>query len=196
MNVRKIRENLGRVRTTIQRREYTKALQLFCSALKELGGQAPPMDVRSDIRAAVIDLCADPVYKKKISQAVSYQPGKEKEILAFFGKLLSRLSGQENEEDYETTLARKMNLDRCINNGRAFLAQGKPSEADQCFAEAFKYYKNELAAYSIMAQAMMDAREYVRALGYLRKGLTEKRDDPGMRRLAEECLRKRAESGR
>lgn len=196
MNVRKIRENLGRVRTTIQRREYQKALDLFCSALKELGSQAPSMDVRGDIRTAVADLCADPVYKKDFPQPIAYQPGKEKEILAFFSKFLARLSGQEGEEDYETALARKMNLDRCINNGRAFLAQGKPSEADECFAEAFKYYRNEIAAYSIMAKAMMDAREYVRALGYLRKGLNEKRDDANMRRLAEECLKKRAESGR
>lgn len=196
MNVRKIRENLGRVRTTIQRRDYQKALELFCSALKELGGQAPPMDVRGEIRAAVVDLCADPIYKKEYSQAITYQPGREKEIFTFFSKLLARLSGQESDEDYETALARKMNLDRCINNGRAFLAQGKPSEADECFAEAFKYYRNEIAAYSIMAKAMMDAKEYVRALGYLRKGLNEKRDDANMRRLAEECLKKRAESGR
>lgn len=196
MNVRKIREYLGRVKTTIQRRDYQKALELFCAALRELGNQAPPLDIRGDIRTAVADLCADPLFRKEFSQPVSYQPGKERELLAFFGKFYNSLSGHETEENHETVLARKMNLDRCINNGRAYLTQGKPSEADQCFAEAFKYYKNEFAAFSIMARAMMEAKEYVRALGYLRKGLNEKRDDAALRQLAEECLKKRAEAGR
>lgn len=196
MNTRKIREDLGRVRTCVQRRDYPRAVQLFCNGLRELGGQTAPMDVRGDIRTALADLCGDPLYKKNNPQALSYQPGKEKELLAFFTGLYTALSGQEEEEDYEATLARKVNLDRCINDGKAFLSQGKPSDADNCFAEAFKYYKNEIAAYVMMARAMMDAKEYVRALGYIRKGLNEKADNADLRQLAEECLKKRAQAGR
>ena len=43
---------------------------------------------------------------------------------------------------------------------------------------------------------MMDAKEYVRALGYIRKGLNEKADNADLRQLAEECLKKRAQAGR
>lgn len=196
MNTRKIREDLGRVRTCVQRRDYPRAVQLFCNGLRELGGQTAPMDVRGDIRTALGDLCGDPVYKKSNPHALSYQPGKERELLVFFTKFYADLSGQEEEEDYEATLARKLNLDRCINDGKVFLSQGKPSDADNCFAEAFKYYKNEIAAHALMARAMMDAKEYVRALGYIRKGLNEKPDNADLRQLAEECLKKRAGAGR
>ncbi len=196
MNVRKIREDLGRVKTCIQRRDYPRAVFLLCSSLKELGGQTAPMDVRGDFRNAVADICADPLYSQDNPSAQTYQPGKERELLVFFNKFYKQLVGAETTEDYESTLARKLNLDRCLNNGKRFLAEGKPREADDCFAEAQKFYKNEIAAYAIMGRAMMEAGEYVRALGHLRKGLNERPQDQDLRRLAEECLRLRAQSGR
>lgn len=196
MNARKIREDLGKVRTCIQRRDYPRAIFLFCTALKELGGQAAPMDLRGDIRTALTDLCADPAYKKEYPQALVYQPGKERDLMVFFNKFYKQIMGTEEQEDYEATLQRKLNLDRCINDGKSFLGQGKPSEADNCFTEALKYYKNEIAAFAMMAKAMMDAGHYVRALGYVRKGLAEKADDAELARLAGECSRMRAQSGR
>lgn len=196
MNPRKIREDLGKVRTCIQRRDYPRAIYLFCIALKDLGGQSAPTDLRGDIRTALADICADPAYKKEYAQPLGYQPGKERDLLLFFNKFYKQLMGTEDQEDYETTLQRKLNLDRCISNGKAFLSQGKPSDADECFNEAFKYYKNEIAAFSMMAKAMMDAFQYVRALGYIRKGLNEKPDDPELKHLAQECMRLRAQSGR
>lgn len=196
MNARKIREDLGKARTCVQRRDYARAIYLFCIALKDLGGQAAPTDLRGDIRTTLADICANPVYKKEYNQSLSYQPGKERELLAFFNKFYKQIMGTEDQEDYETTLQRKLNLDRCISNGKAFISQGKFSEADECFTEAFKYYKNEFAAYSMMATAMMEAAQYVRALGYVRKGLAEKPNDPQLKQLAQECMRQRAQSGR
>lgn len=196
MNIRKVREDLGRVKTCVQRRDYARGVYLFCSALRELGSQAAPMDVRGDIRGALTDLCADPAYKKENPQALSYQPGKERELLVFFQKFYKQLMGQEEQEDYETTLARKLNLDRCINDGKTFLGQGRPSDADNSFSEALKYYKNEVAAFGIMARAMMEAGEYVRALGYIRLGLKDNQDNPDLRTLADECQQLRAKAGR
>lgn len=192
MNARKIREELGRARTCAQRNDYPRALYLFCMALKELGGQTAPTDLRGDIRTAIADLCADPAYKQECSQPVGYQPGKERELLAFFNRLYKKIMGREDVEDYETTLKRKLALDRCINDGKVFLSQGKPSEADECFARALTYYKNEIAAFGMMAKAMMEAGHFGRALGYARKGLAEKPDNQDLRRIAEECAKKRA----
>lgn len=192
MNIRKIREDLGRARTCVQRRDYNRAIYLFCLSIKDLGGQAAPMDLRGDFRTTLTDLCADPVYRKEFAQPLSYQPGKEKDLLVFFNKFYKKLMGTEDQEDYEATLQRKLNLDRCIGDGKSFLAQGKASEADNCFAEAMKYYKNEVAAFAMMARAMMDASEYVRALGYLKKGLQEAPDNQDLRKLADECTRLRA----
>ena len=141
-------------------------------------------------------LTSDPQYKKECGQPLSYQPGKERELLIFFIKLYKELRGQENQEDYETTLQRKLNLDRCIKEGKLLLNQGKGSEADASFAEALKYYKNEFSVFSMMAKAMLEAGEYVRALGHVRKGLKERPEDAELLQLAEECLRLRAQAGR
>lgn len=196
MNPRKIREDLGRIRTCLQRRDYERALALFIRSLKDLGGQQAPMDLRGDFRTALTDLCADSWYKKNCGLALTWQPGKEKELLSIFEKLYGRLTGQGEEEDYEEALQRKINLDRCINDGKAFIAQGKASDADNCFAEAMKYYKDEIMAFGMMARAMMDAGEYVRALGYVRKGLKEQPNNPDLVKLGEECQAMRAKSGK
>ena len=70
------------------------------------------------------------------------------------------------------------------------------TRADASFAEALKYYKNEFSVFSMMAKAMLEAGEYVRALGHVRKGLKERPEDAELLQLAEECLRLRAQAGR
>lgn len=192
MNARKIREDLGRIKTCIQRRDYPRALYLFCVSVKDLGGQAAPMDLRGDFRTALAELCSDPVYKKEYSQPLSYQPGRERDLFVFLNSFYKQLMGAEGKEDYETTLQRKLALDRCLNDGKAFLKQGQPSEADNSFNEAFKYYKNEFAVYGMMAKAMLEAGHPGRALGYVRKGLAEKKDDQALLKLFQECERLRA----
>lgn len=191
MNIRKVREDLGRARTCVQRRDFVRALYLLCVSLKDAGSQAAPTQVRGDFRTVIADICNDPIYRQNGLQTVSYQPGKERDLLIFFNKFYKQLIGKEDQEDYETALQRKLNLDRCINDGKAFLAQGKPSDADTSFGEAFKYYKNEFAAYGVMARAMMDAGQFVRASGYIRKGLAERPNDQNLLKLAAECNRRR-----
>ena len=46
------------------------------------------------------------------------------------------------------------------------------------------------------AAAMLEAGEYVRALGHVRRGRKERPDDADLRQLAQECLRLRAEANR
>lgn len=192
MNPRKIREDLGRVRTCLQRRDLARAVSLLCLSLKDLGGQSAPLDLRGDFRTAMADICANQEYKKDNGKPIVYQPGKEKEALAFFKGYYSRLTGEPDDEDYEVALQRKLNLDRHINDGKTFISQGKFTEADESFAEALKYYKDEIMAFGMMARAMMDAGEYVRALGYVRKGLKAAPENIDLRKLGEECQRLRA----
>lgn len=196
MNPRKIREDLGRIRPCLHRRDFPRAVQLLCNSLKDLGNQAAPLDLRGDFRTAMADVCADAEFKKSRAQAQVYQPGKERDLLAFFQQFCSQITGQEEEENYEETLQRKLNLDRCISNGKAFLSQNKPSEADECFAEAMKFYKDEIMAFGMMARAMMDAGQYVRALGYVRKGLQKQPNNADLLKLGEECQKMRAKAGK
>ena len=76
MNTRKIREDLGRVKASCMRRDFERALFLTISALRELGGQTAPSDLRGDFRTAVSYLVADPEYKARIGEAGGASAGR------------------------------------------------------------------------------------------------------------------------
>ena len=191
MNARKIREDLGRAKACCSRHDTERALFLTISALKELGGQSAPLDLRGDFRAAFTELAADPDLKAAGMPALAYAPGVEKDVLQQLTLVYRSLKGQEKEEEYQSALQRKLNLDRCYNDGKKFLAEGKSTEADACFVEALKHYKDENAIFGMMARAMMEAGEYVRAMGHARTGLKELPGDEELGRLLEECARLR-----
>ena len=187
MNTRKIRENLGRIKSCCMRGEADRALFLAIGALKELGGQTAPTDMRSDFRNALADLSVIPEIKNAAGKALNYTPGSERDLLQLFFKLYRSLLGQESEEEYQAALQRKLQLDHCFKDGKKFLEEGKPSEADACFATALKFYKDEHAIFAMMARAMLDAGEPVRALGHVRAGLKVLPDDARLLSLASEC---------
>ncbi len=187
MNARKIRENLGRVKSSCMRGEVARAVFLVVGALKELGGQTAPTDLRSDFRNALADLVAIPEVKAVAGKALNYAPGSERELLQKLSAMYRTMVGQESEEEYQAALQRKLKLDHCFRDGKKFLDEGKPSEADGCFAEALKYYRDETAIFGMMARAMLEAGEPVRALGHVRAGLKVMPDDAGLDRLAAEC---------
>lgn len=194
MNIRKIREDLGRAKASCMRRDLLRALYLTIAALRELGGQTAPSDLRGDIRTTVNALSSDPGLVDHLPPNVTYQPGNEKELLQIFARTYKKFKAHDEQEDYETTLQRKLNLDRWIKDGKKFLDEGRPSDADACFTEAMKYYKDEQAVFVMMAKAMMDAGEYVRAIGHARNGLKENPQDETLSRLIDECTRLRPQT--
>ena len=191
MNARKIREDLGRAKACCSRHDTERALFLTISALKELGGQSAPLDLRGDFRTAFGELAADPDLKAAGVPALAYSPGAEKEVLQQLSQVYRTLKGQEKEEEYQSALQRKLSLDHSFSDGKKFLSAGKPTEADACFVEALKHYKDEKAIFGMMARAMMDAGEYVRAMGHARNGLKELPNDAELTRIIEECTRLR-----
>jgi tetratricopeptide (TPR) repeat protein len=191
MNARNVREYLAKARTTSKRGELTRSLNFMVSAFKALEGRTAPSDLRGDIRDALADLNADPNFKNAAGAPVSYQPGQERSLLNFFIRLSNAPQGLEDQEEHEDALKRKLNLDRCLKDGRKFLQEGKPAEADRCFMDAYKFHKNEFAVFVLIARALMEAGEYVRALGHIRKGLKINPNDEELARLAEKCARLR-----
>ncbi len=194
MNIRKIREDLGRAKASCMRRDLLRALYLTISALRELGGQTAPTDLRGDIRTTVNALASDPGLVDHLPPNVAYQPGNEKDLLQIFAKTYKEFKDHDEQEDYETTLQRKLNIDRWIKDGKKFLEEGRPSDADACFNEAMKFYKDEQAVFAVMTKAMMGAGEYVRAMGHARNGLKENTQDEELLRLIDECTRLRPQS--
>jgi tetratricopeptide (TPR) repeat protein len=191
MNARNVREYLAKARTASKRGELARSLNFMVSAFKSLEGQSAPTDLRGDIRDALADLNADPDFKNAAGAPATYQPGQERALLNFFIRLSNSLLCLEAQEDHEAALKRKLNLDRCLKDGRKFLQEGRPAEADQCFMDAYKFYKNEFVFFTLIARALMEAGEYVRALGHVRQGLKINPDDEGLSGLAEECARLR-----
>lgn len=192
MNSRKIREDLGRARASSARRDPERALYLTISALKDLGGQPAPTDLRGDLRTTVGALTADPDLKEYLPAGLGYQPGNERELLQVLANAYQSMKGSAEQEDYETTLQRKLTIDRNLRDGKKFLSEGRASEADACFAEAMKFYKDEFAIFAMMASAMISAGEYVRALGHVRNGLKEDPQNAELIHLANECIRLRS----
>ncbi|MFT4302569.1 MAG: hypothetical protein QM579_12535 [Desulfovibrio sp.] len=192
MNSRKIREDLGRARASSARRDPARALYLTISALKDLGGQPAPTDLRGDLRTTIVALTGDPDLKDYLPAGLGYQPGNEKDLLQTLVNAYQNVKGSAEQEDYETTLQRKLSIDRNLRDGKKLLSEGRASEADACFAEAMKSYKDELAIFAMMATAMINAGEYVRALGHVRNGLKEAPQNAELIHLANECIRLRS----
>ena len=191
MNISHIRLTLGRVKTSCARRDPERALDLALSALEALDGQTPPTDLRGDIRTAVTTLATDPDVKAHAPEPLAYQPGDEQALARRLRAVRDAIKAAKEREDYEATLQRKLQLGRCFKDGKAFLAEGKPSEADACFAEALRFYRDETAIFGMMAKAMMEAGEYVRALGHIRAGLKAAPGNAALSQMAEECARLR-----
>ena len=186
MNIRQIRENLGRVRTSFQRNEMLRALYCFVEGLRGLGGNAPPMDIRGDIREALQLLVRDEQVKALLPDGqCNYTPGQEKELHALFTKIHDQLKEAAETEGRESALPRKIKLDQAYNAGKKLLEQGKVSEADASFAEAVLAYKDEHRLFYMIANLLIDAKEAVRAGPYLKKGLEALPGDPDLMELLE-----------
>ena len=186
MNIRQIRENFGRARTSFQRNEMVRALHCFVSGLQELGGSAPPTDIRGDIRETLQLLVRDEQVRAFLPGGqCAYTPGREKELLAFFTKIHDQIKEDAETEDHEVALARKIKLDQAYNAGKKFLEQGRVSEADASFAEAVFAYRDEHRLFCMIAGLLVDAREVVRAGPYLKKGLEVLPGDPELMKLLE-----------
>ena len=185
MNIRQVRENLGRVRTNFQRNDMIRAVQCFITGLQGLEGAPPPSDLRGDIREAAQCLASDKNIRALLPDPFSYTPGREKELLALFTKILNQIKEAAETEDHDTALARKLKIDQAYNAGKKHLEQGRVSEADASFAEAVRAYKDEHRLFCMIAVLLVDAGEVVRAGPYLKKGLEVLPGDPELMELLE-----------
>ncbi len=197
MNPRKIREDLGRAKASANRNELERALSLVLLALKDLGGQSAPMDLRGDFREGINSVTALASFKKYHAAPVIYQGGKEREIFAIFARVYQLMQAEKvKEESYEEAMQRKMALDKTLKEAHSELERGKVSEADALYAKALSYYRDEKAVFGMIARQLMEVDEVVRALGYLKKGLAVIPDDPELKELAKTCTARRAALGR
>ena len=93
MDVRKIRENLGRIKIYYLKGETLRALGFAVMALKDVvrAGGAPPVDVRGPLREGVQLLARDKDVKRLSKAPLMYQPGQERALLLTLATLYKQL---------------------------------------------------------------------------------------------------------
>lgn len=192
MNIREIREQLGRVKTYYLRNENIRAVGALVSALRGFGGSSVPMDMRGSLREAVQLVTRDAQVKELLASPLVYQPGQEKVVLVALAAVYKKMQDAENFEDHDQALNRKVLLDQALNLGMHLLEQKKVSEADAEFSRALTFYKDEHRLLYLIAKALLEAGEVRRAYPYAKKGAEVQPDLADIQALYSEVSRQRA----
>ena len=198
MDIRSIKDQLGRIKPYYLKNEIVRALGCAVLGLKGVvqRGSAPSTEIRGLIREGVQLLVRDEAIKTRLKAPLAYQPGQERQILAQFAAVYKALAEEAGHEDWDAAFQRKQKLDQSLNLGLRLLAQGNASEADAAFSEAVTYCKDEFKLYGIIGKALVEAGEVRRAAPYIKKGQEVLPEDTELAALHEAVLRaKSAEAG-
>ncbi len=191
MDVKNVRDNLGRAKMYYQRKDLARALAAVIVAIRAIGTAQAPTDVRGLLREIIQMFSRDATVKKLVPAPLIYQPGQEKNLLGPLAKIYQSLRSTEGAEDHKAALQRKLKIDENLNYGMKSLEQKKPSEADAFFTEAVKHYKTEHALFCMIGKAFMEANEFRRAYPYLKRATEVAPHNVAAKELFAQCLRQR-----
>ncbi len=192
MDIKDIRVHLGRVKSYYQRNDMVHAIACIIMAIKGMGNKPFPSEIRSLLREALQLVGRDAVITEHLGKPLAYQPGQEQAILLSLAKVYKAIRGLGEAESHEQAIARKVAMDRNLNQGMKLLEQKKVSEADECFSEAITHYKDEHSVFSIIGKALMEAEQVRRALPYLKRGTDVDPNNQKMKELFDKCMELRA----
>lgn len=187
MDLRKTREQLGRIRVYHLKGDTLRALASAVMALRDLSKMSNlPTDVRSMLRDGIGFLSRDEELKRYLKRPLVYQPGQEMALFVQLGAAYKEMAAQTGLESREEAFARKQKLDRALILGQKLTAQGKFSEAEEAFQEAVSYYRDEHRLFQVIAEAFIGAGQARRALDYLRRAVEADPDNTTARNMLEE----------
>ena len=188
MDLRKTREQLGRIRVYYLKGDTLRALASAVMALRDLAQMSNlPTDMRSMLRDGIGFLARDEELKRYLKRPLAYQPGQEKALFIQLVAAYKEMAAQAGQESRDEAFARKQKLDRALNMGQKLVAQGKFSEAEEAFREAVSYYRDEHRLFQMIAKCFIDADQPRRAIDYLRKALEIEPDNEPARLMLEEA---------
>ena len=188
MDLRKTREQLGRIRVYYLKGDTLRALASAVMALRDLAQMSNlPTDMRSMLRDGIGFLARDEELKRYLKRPLAYQPGQEKALFIQLGAAYKEMAAQAGQESRDEAFARKQKLDRALNMRQKLVAQGKFSEAEEAFREAVSYYRDEHRLFQMIAKCFIDADQPRRAIDYLRKALEIEPDNEPARLMLEEA---------
>ncbi len=187
MDMRQVREHLGRVKPYYLKNETLRALTALITGLKGAltlpGGISTA--VRAPLREAVQFMARDEMVKKRLPAQLMYQQGQERQLLGLLVRLHQDIEAELNSEDYETASQRKQQLDHALNQGLRSLESGRVSEADEYFHQAVGFYRDEHRVFFYIGKSLIEANAPKRAIPYLRKGLEAVPEDEEMTAMLE-----------
>lgn len=193
MELREIKEQLGRVRLYYLRNDIARALGSAVLGVKGIvqSGVAPSTEIKGHVREAIQLLSRDDQIKSLLTAPLGYQAGQERALLAQLANLYKALLEEQEREDRVVAFARKQKIDQALNLGMRLLTQGQISEADAQFAEAVSVYRDEHTVFRTISKALLDSGEVRRAIPYIKKGMEVLPADPEMTRLFEQAKQMR-----
>lgn len=172
MDLRKARENLGRIKIYYMKGESARALQAAIVALKELVQCNPlPTEMRGLLREGLQFITRDAELKPYLKSPIIYQPGQERQLLLSLAAIYKAMEEAAGRESHEQALERKRRLDQGINVGQKLLAQGKVSEAEESFQAALRNYRDEHRIFMLVGRWLFEAEQPRRAVPYLKKAV-------------------------
>lgn len=196
---REIREHFARARAYYQRRDVLRSLASVIAGLKGMvaGGVTGVglIEAQGVLREVLQMLGRDetvqPLVLAADPQGLVYQRGGERALLVTLVGVLRTLHEAQGAESHEETLARKQYIDAALSQGSKHLEQGRPSEADACFADAVTRYRDEHRMFQFIGRMLLDAGEVRRAIPYLKRGVAADPEDAAMAALLAEGMRRR-----
>ena len=186
MDLRKTREQLGRIRVYYLKGDTLRALASAVMALRDLSQMSNlSTEMRSMLREGIGYLARDEELKRHLDRPLAYQPGQERALFVQLGKAYKDMASQVGMESREETFARKQKLDKALIVGQKLVTQGKFSEAEESFREAVSCYRDEHRLFQMIAQSFIDAGQPRRAIDYLRKAVEAEPDNESAKALLE-----------
>ncbi len=192
MDAKTLLSTIVRAQVQLNKKESLEAMKLLTTALQESGKLASvPVEIKAKLRDSLQTLAKDPLFLEYCPKGISYTPGKEAALGAGMQKVVDVIVKKLSTESKEQTRARKMQLDIHYNEGLRLLGRGEASEADEQFAQAISFCKDEFSLYALIGKALMDAGEVRRSLPYFKKGLDASPDDAKMKELCAKAIEMR-----
>ncbi len=188
MKISEMRDQLIRAKLHYGQNKTIECIGTTIMVLRALGDKSASSEVAGALREVMLLIGKDCVVTDILGREITFSAGQEKNILMCLSQVFKTLMDNKNKEDHATALARKLNIDKYLNEGMRYIKENKVSDADQSFSEAIKYYKDEHSLFLLIGEALMEAGAAKRAFPYLAKGVTSAPDEPKMQETYDRCV--------
>lgn len=171
----KARQQLSMIRTYLRQGKPQPAVQALHSTVQTIL-KTPLMKSERDeferlLEDAIYNLTADPGIKKISPLQISYEPGKERQLLEDMHSLLEAFDGTIRDEAQEYLRMMEERRGNLLKQGEELLATRQKDEADKIFHILATDYKDDSSLLGQIGELYLKAGCYEEAIIYLENAL-------------------------